>query len=66
MASALAAERSRPPLMLLDDVMSELDLARRELLASELRRGGQSVVTATELEHVPGWDGADVALLEVP
>jgi len=63
---ALAAERSRPPLMLLDDVMSELDLARRELLASELRRGGQSVVTATELEHVPGWDGADVALLEVP
>jgi recombinational DNA repair ATPase RecF len=35
---ALAAERSRPPLMLLDDVMSELDLARRELLASELRR----------------------------
>ena len=26
---ALAAERGRPPLMLLDDVMSELDAARR-------------------------------------
>jgi DNA replication and repair protein RecF len=63
---ALAAERSRPPLMLLDDVMSELDLARRELLAGELRRGGQSVVTATELEHVPGWDGADVTVVAVP
>ncbi len=63
---ALAAERARPPLMLLDDVMSELDLARRELLAGELRRGGQSVVTATELEHVPGWDGADVTLVAVP
>jgi DNA replication and repair protein RecF len=57
---ALAAERSRPPLMLLDDVMSELDLARRGRLADELRRAGQTVVTATELEHVPGWDRDDV------
>ena len=63
---ALAAERARPPLMLLDDVMSELDLARRERLAGELRRGGQSVVTATELEHVPGWDGDDVTRICVP
>jgi DNA replication and repair protein RecF len=52
--------------MLLDDVMSELDLARRERLAGELRRGGQSVVTATELEHVPGWDGDDVTRICVP
>jgi len=47
-------------------VMSELDLARRELLAGELRRGGQSVVTATELEHVPGWDDAGVTVGAVP
>jgi DNA replication and repair protein RecF len=64
---ALAAERDRPPLMLLDDVMSELDVMRRERLAGELRRGGgQSVVTATELEHVPGWDADDVMRIEVP
>ncbi|MGA3361813.1 MAG: DNA replication and repair protein RecF [Solirubrobacteraceae bacterium] len=63
---ALAAERARPPLMLLDDVMSELDVAARARLAGELRRGGQSVVTATELEHVPGWDAADVVRIEVP
>ena len=63
---ALAAERARPPLMLLDDVMSELDSARRGSLAAELRRGGQSVVTATELEHVPGWDRDDVARVAVP
>jgi DNA replication and repair protein RecF len=63
---ALAAERDRPPLMLLDDVMSELDLSRRERLAAELRRGGQSVVTTTELEHVPGWDGDDVTRIAVP
>ena len=40
--------------MLLDDVMSELDAERRELLAGLLRSGGQAVVTATEAEHVPG------------
>jgi DNA replication and repair protein RecF len=51
---ALAERRGRPPLMLLDDVMSELDTERRELLAGLLRRGGQAVVTATEPEHVPG------------
>jgi DNA replication and repair protein RecF len=50
----LAERRARPPLMLLDDVMSELDTERRELLAGLLRSGGQAVVTATEPEHVPG------------
>ena len=35
--AVLARERGRTPLMLLDDVMSELDGERRELLAAELR-----------------------------
>ena len=50
----LASRRARLPLMLLDDVMSELDSERRELLAELLRSGGQSIVTATEPDHVPG------------
>src|SRR5215207_1396271 len=50
----LAERRAKPPLMLLDDVMSELDAERRELLASVLRSGGQAVITTTEPEHVPG------------
>ena len=50
----LASRRGRPPLMLLDDVMSELDSERRELLADLLRSGGQAIVTATEADHVPG------------
>jgi DNA replication and repair protein RecF len=50
----LAERRARPPLMLLDDVMSELDAERRELLAGLLRAGGQSVVTTTDPDHVPG------------
>jgi DNA replication and repair protein RecF len=50
----LASRRGRPPLMLLDDVMSELDAERRELLAGLLGGGGQAIVTTTEPEHVPG------------
>jgi DNA replication and repair protein RecF len=63
---ALAAQRDRPPLLLLDDVMSELDAVRRSHLAGELRRGGQAIVTATELTHVPGSGEADVAAVSVP
>jgi DNA replication and repair protein RecF len=49
----LTSERGAAPLLLLDDVMSELDAARRGKLVDVLRAGGQSVVTATELAHVP-------------
>jgi len=50
----LARERRCTPLMLLDDVMSELDPERRELLAAELSSGGQSVIATTDLAQVPG------------
>jgi DNA replication and repair protein RecF len=56
----LASRRGRAPLMLLDDVMSELDSGRRELLAGLLRGGGQAVVSATEAEHVPGVSEAEL------
>jgi DNA replication and repair protein RecF len=61
----LADRRARPPLMLLDDVMSELDAERRELLADLLRAGGQSVITTTEPEHVPGAALAGRGLISV-
>ncbi|MGH2836967.1 MAG: DNA replication/repair protein RecF [Thermoleophilaceae bacterium] len=57
--------RGRPPLMLLDDVMSELDFARRERLVELLARGGQAVITTTDLEHVPGATGDGVAGIAV-
>jgi DNA replication and repair protein RecF len=52
--AVLADRRGRTPLLLLDDVMSELDPQRRELLAHELAGGGQSVIATTDLAHVPG------------
>lgn len=50
---ALAESRGRPPLLLLDDVMSELDASRRELLVDRVTRAGQTVMTTTDLAHVP-------------
>ncbi len=58
--------RPAPPVMLLDDVMSELDRDRRSALVELLRASpGQSVITATDLDHVPGGADADVMHLSV-
>ncbi len=63
---AIGERRSSPPVMLLDDVMSELDLTRRRALVDLLRAaGGQSVITATGLEQVPGGEDSDVTRLVV-
>jgi DNA replication and repair protein RecF len=51
---ALLEARRNPPLLLLDDVMSELDPDRRELLTARLAEGpGQTLITATESAHLP-------------
>jgi DNA replication and repair protein RecF len=63
---ALAAHRQNPPLLLLDDVMSELDAHRRRALIDLLRAGeGQAIITATDLDQVPGADEPGVMRLEV-
>jgi DNA replication and repair protein RecF len=63
---AIAHRRGLVPVMLLDDVMSELDRERRRALVELLRAsGGQSVITATDLDHVPGAEDSDVLRLEV-
>jgi DNA replication and repair protein RecF len=61
----LAVGCGQSPLMLLDDVMSELDGGRRERLVDVLRAGGQSVIATTDLAHVPGADALDVTRLAV-
>lgn len=63
--SVIAQKRDHVPLMLLDDVMSELDVTRRELLAHELSSGGQSVVATTDLAHVPGSGDRAVTRLRI-
>lgn len=63
--AVLGTERGEVPLMLLDDVMSELDAGRRELLADELASGGQSVIATTDLGHVPGGTAAAVTRIAI-
>lgn len=63
---ALTRHRDAAPLLLLDDVMSELDRQRRRALVDLLRSTpGQSVITATDLDQVPGSEEAGVARLAV-
>jgi DNA replication and repair protein RecF len=62
----IGAHRPSAPMMLLDDVMSELDRDRRQALVDLLRASpGQSVITTTDLEHVPGGTDPDVTHLAV-
>jgi DNA replication and repair protein RecF len=62
--AVLEDERGAPPLLLLDDVMSELDFGRRERLVERLRVG-QALVTTTDVAHVPGAEDDDVVRLRV-
>lgn len=50
---ALLGARRVTPLLLLDDVMSELDPGRRERLVARLDDGGQVLITAADEESVP-------------
>jgi DNA replication and repair protein RecF len=50
---ALLDARQVTPLLLLDDVMSELDPGRRERLVARLGDGGQVLITAADEESVP-------------
>jgi DNA replication and repair protein RecF len=49
----LAERRGVAPLVLLDDVLSELDGSRRLALADRIGRIGQTIVTATGAEALP-------------
>ncbi len=61
----LCDAREDPPLLLLDDVMSELDAERRERLVARVTRVGQVVVTTTDLAHVPDAEASGVVRLAV-
>jgi DNA replication and repair protein RecF len=61
-AETIVERTGVPPLLLLDDVLSELDPQRRRILADCVRSAGQALVTATDAAMLPA--GPD-QLLEV-
>ncbi|MDX6402044.1 MAG: replication and repair protein RecF [Gaiellaceae bacterium] len=52
-ASLIAERRGFAPLLLLDDVLSELDTGRRQVLAERVLGSGQTLITATEASALP-------------
>jgi len=52
-AELITERRGFAPLLLLDDVLSELDPARRLVLAERVQGGGQTLVTATQAASLP-------------
>jgi DNA replication and repair protein RecF len=64
-ADLLAERGPAPPLLLLDDVLSELDPERRAILAARVRRaGGQALLTATSAAALP--DTPDLLVAVTP
>jgi DNA replication and repair protein RecF len=61
-AELIAERRGFAPLLLLDDVLSELDPNRRRVLAERVLGTGQTLITATEASALPV---APAQLLEV-
>ena len=52
-AELIAERRGFAPLLLLDDVLSELDPDRRRVLAERVLGSGQTLITATEASSLP-------------
>jgi DNA replication and repair protein RecF len=64
--TAIARLRPTVPVLLLDDVFSELDPARRAALVDLLSdSGGQALITTTDLDQLPGADQRMMARLLV-
>ncbi|HWN73917.1 MAG TPA: DNA replication and repair protein RecF [Solirubrobacterales bacterium] len=63
---ALMAARRVTPLLLLDDVMSELDPGRRDRLVARLGDGGQVLITAADEESVPAAAREHVVQMPLP
>jgi DNA replication and repair protein RecF len=52
-AELVQERRGFAPLLLLDDVLSELDPERRRILAGRLRTFGQTLITTTSASSLP-------------
>ena len=53
-AALIEERRGEAPLLLLDDVLSELDPNRRRVLMEQLSGRGQTLITSTTAEALPG------------
>ena len=68
LAERLVAEEltGEPGTLFLDDVMSELDDARRRLLVRMLSSAGQTIITTTNRQYFTEEELADATVIELP
>ncbi len=64
-ASYLAAVRDDEPIVLLDDVLSEMDSERRRRVLKKIAGYRQSLITTTDVEPLQEFFGADAAYFRV-
>ena len=63
-AELLEDRRGTRPLLLLDDVLSELDPARRQILTDRVRVSGQALVTSASRSALPGEPAQTVVVVQ--
>ena len=64
-ASYLASARGEAPIVLLDDVLSEMDSARRGKVLGKATQYQQVLITTTDVDQVKGFFGAAAAYFRV-
>jgi DNA replication and repair protein RecF len=64
-AAYLAEARSDEPVVLLDDVLSEMDASRRRRVLEKITRYQQALITTTDLELVQGFFGPKATYFRV-
>jgi DNA replication and repair protein RecF len=64
-AAYLAAARDDEPLVLLDDVLSEMDAGRRRRVLEKIGGYQQAFITTTDLEIVQGFFGQQATYYQV-
>ena len=64
-ASYLAAVREDEPIVLLDDVLSEMDGSRRRRVLEKIAGYGQTIISTTDLEPIREFFGANAAYFQV-
>lgn len=65
LAAGYEGGRRAAPLLLLDDVMSELDEDRRRRLLELVLKGGQVIITATDLRYFTGRELEQATVVEL-
>jgi DNA replication and repair protein RecF len=63
---SIVTERGRDfPVLLLDDVMSELDGERRRALLEQIESGIQAIITSTQAEQIAEYSGLSINIIRI-